>query len=306
MSRPDAGKGSALFVAALPAIGGSLLVMQAAGASRALLIQQVVVSAMAVLCGWLLARQGVAARATASSTRSIARRAIVCALLLVALALPMLLSATAPPHRWITVAGLRLYMSALVLPTAVLLLSDAWLEALATASMPPGAAAPVPGVVVATTTIMMGVVVAAHPDASQVTALAGAMTVVLLRSWRRSLLTLVAIAALWTCSLFAWQQPDPLLPVPYVEGVLDVAASAGRVAWLAALVSVALPPIVLAWRASTTGRRALLAPAVYYVIIAMMAWRQLTPMPLLGFGASPILGYFLMAGLATRTRPRSD
>lgn len=302
-----------LFVVALPAIGGSLLVMQAAGASRVLLIQQVVVSAMAVLCGWLLARQDPAAPPTTSTTRSNARSVIVLALVLVALALPMLLSASDPPHRWITVAGLRLYMSALVLPTAVLLLSDAWLEALATASTPPGAAAPVPGVagampggVVATTTIMMGVVVAAHPDASQVTALAGAMTVVLLRSWRRSVLALVAIAALWACSLFAWQRPDPLLPVTYVEGVLDVAASAGRIAWLAALVSVALPPIVLAWQASTTGRRALLAPAVYYVIIAMMAWRQLTPMPLLGFGASPILGYFLMAGLARRNRSRSD
>lgn len=302
-----------LFVAALPAIGGSLLVMQAAGASRALLIQQVVVSAIAVLGAWLLARQGAAATSTTSTSRSLARSVIVLALVLVALALPMLLSATNPPHRWITVAGLRLYMSALVLPAAVLLLSDAWLEALAIASTPPGAAAPVPGVaetmpgvVVATTTVMMGVVVSAHPDASQVTALAGAMTVVLLRSWRRSVLALVAVAALWTCSLFAWQQPDPLLPVPYVEGVLDVAASAGRIAWLAALVSVALPPIVQAWHASATGRRVLLAPAVYYVIIAMMAWRQLTPMPLLGFGASPILGYFLMSGLATRARSRSD
>lgn len=268
--------------AALPALVGSLLVMSAAGAGQMVMVQQVAVSAIAATSSWNLAR----ARATA---RPIASRSVIIVVALLALAVPMVAS-TEPPHRWLTIAGLRLYMAALILPATVLILSDAWLEA-----APPSARMPT---AVILTTLAMAALLAAHPDASQMTALAGAMTVTLLRSFRRPLPTLVTIVVLAACSLFAWRQPDPLLPVPYVEGVLDVAASAGWLAWLAAIACLAVPPVVLAWRASTTGKRALLAPAVYYVIIDVMAWRQLTPMPLLGFGASPILGYFLMAGLA--------
>ncbi len=36
------------------------------------------------------------------------------------------------------------------------------------------------------------------------------------------------------------------------------------------------------------------------LIISGFAYAQLTPMPLLGFGANSIIGYFLLAGLVRR------
>lgn len=280
----------ALFLAALPALGGSLLVMQAAGASRLLIVQQIAVSAIAALCGWILARSG-----TSATVRSTAvRRYAVMVVAPFACALPMIAPFSDAPHRWIIVGGLRLYVAGLVLPVTVLTLSDAWCESLTrlapAAGMPKASAAAV--------LVVMAALLSAHPDAAQVTALAGAMTVTLWRSWRRPILTAVTIVVLAVCTVLAWLQPDPLLPVPYVEGVLDVAAAAGWLAWLAAIACVAIPPLAFAWRASVTEEWSLLAPAAYYLIISLMAWRQLTPMPLLGFGAGPILGYFFLAGLA--------
>ena len=101
---------------------------------------------------------------------------------------------------------------------------------------------------------------------------------------------------------WAWWQPDPLLPVSYVEGVLDLAANAGPVALVAALAALALPLLMLSWQARASNDPALLSVAVYYLAIDVLAWRQLTPMPLLGFGAGPIVGYALVAA-AVRQRP---
>lgn len=294
MSQHSSPTKTALFLAPVPALVGSLLVLHAAGTSWSLFVQQIAASAIAASCGWILSGLGASTTITSPATH----RYAVMVVAPLACALPMMVPFTDAPHRWVIVGGLRLYMAGIMLPATVLTLSDAWCERSAPAARMTQATATAALVVTAA-------LLSAHPDAAQVTALAGAIIVTLLRAWRRPIQTAAAIVAVAVCSVLAWQQPDPLRPVPYVEGVLDVAASAGWLAWLAAVTCVAVPPLALTWRASVTGAWSLLAPAVYYVIIGMMAWRQLTPMPLLGFGASPILGYFFMAGLAARIQPRT-
>ena len=41
--------------------------------------------------------------------------------------------------------------------------------------------------------------------------------------------------------------------------------------------------------------------ALYWATVFALAPRQVTPVPWLGFGAGPILGYFLVAGSVSRT-----
>jgi hypothetical protein len=85
-----------------------------------------------------------------------------------------------------------------------------------------------------------------------------------------------------------------------VEGVLDLAAAAGRVVLAAALAVLALPLLMLARQARQSNETALLSVAIYYLTIGVLAWRQLTPMPLLGFGAGPVVGYALMVAAVRR------
>lgn len=110
----------------------------------------------------------------------------------------------------------------------------------------------------------------------------------------------LALAALVACCVWAWSKPDPLEPVPYVEGVLTLAAQAGWIALSAAIVSAAIPVLSLVWLGMRNSQHALFAVAAYYVCIIGFAATQITPMPLLGFGAGPIIGYFMMVFLYMR------
>ena len=53
-------------------------------------------------------------------------------------------------------------------------------------------------------------------------------------------------------------------------------------------------------RVATRGPRGLLAVAMYYVALVGLAPLEITPVPLLGFGAGPILGYLLMVLVSAR------
>jgi len=137
--------------------------------------------------------------------------------------------------------------------------------------------------------IGIALALALQPDASQVTAFALACAVL----FHRAPIALVLAGSV----ALAWKQPDPLKPVPYVEGVLELARGIGPLAFIGALVALALPIGVLFWQARSHKSIPLASVALYYVVIDICAYLQLTPMPLLGYGAGPILGYFLFTAL---------
>lgn len=255
---------SPLVLAALPAFLGSLFLMQRGGASTAQLIQQVVVFLVAALASILVARKPLVL------TEESRDRVLIVAVVLVVL--PLLVPG-AEPHRWLGAGGFRLYIASVVLPGMLLLLPyarSAWIALLA---------------IIAPLT--------AQPDASQVTAFALAGLVVLVRAPLSVLARVGMGVALAGAATVAWLRPDPLEPVSYVEGVLVLAQQVGPLALVLALVALALPIAVLL-------RLGQVAVAVYYVAILFFAYRQLTPMPLLGFGVGPILGYLGMASLAAK------
>lgn len=139
---------------------------------------------------------------------------------------------------------------------------------------------------------------AAQPDASQATALAA---VAVLAAWSfharpRSRLILVALAI--GAAVWAWQKPDPLAPVPEVEGVITLAfaqsVSMGALA-LSLLILTAVAPTLAATSSATR------LPALTLVLF-LLAWVGAPflgafPVPFLGMGPSPIVGAWLGVGL---------
>lgn len=193
-------------------------------------------------------------------------------------------------HRWIDVGPLHINAAAALLPAAIVALAAlrgrrwSWIAAAA----------------------ILGVLVL-QPDASQATAFGAGMLVVL-ASLRApvavraggAVVTVLAIAA-------TWLRPDPLAPVPEVEEIVSLAwgwspvAAAVAVALLAAT---ALWPLRMAV-ADGPAKVAALALAACCALSALAPALGAFPVPLLGIGMSPVLGFWLGAGAlaAVHRRP---
>lgn len=139
---------------------------------------------------------------------------------------------------------------------------------------------------------------ATQPDASQATALAA---VAVLAAWSfharpRSRLILVALAI--GAAVWAWQRPDPLAPVPEVEGVITLAfaqsVSMGALA-LSLLILTAVAPTLAATAPAT--RLPALSLGLFLLAWAAAPFLGAFPVPFLGMGPSPIVGAWLGVGL---------
>jgi hypothetical protein len=144
----------------------------------------------------------------------------------------------------------------------------------------------------------------AQPDAAQATAWGAASLVLITLSPGGSLPRWSLGAVVLLSTALAWRRPDPLLPVPHVEGIVRLAAEAGLLWGVAALASLALIPLGVAlagvsrWsRASPLERRVTASLAMYLGIQALTPAFGHFPVPVLGFGVSPLLGTWLSLGI---------
>jgi hypothetical protein len=148
--------------------------------------------------------------------------------------------------------------------------------------------------------LVVAMTLAVQPDAAQATAFSIAALFALLRTGGSTNAKLLVLAGFSACLGWAWSQLDPLEPVAHVEGVLTLAAGHGLWALATAVISIAIPIVVLVWQGRRLAYRGLGVIAAYYAVIAGLACTQITPMPFLGFGAGPILGYFGVVLLLSR------
>jgi cell division protein FtsW (lipid II flippase) len=150
--------------------------------------------------------------------------------------------------------------------------------------------------------IATAILLALQPDAAQATSFAAACGLIVIQDRRFGTSARVAVlVALIACAIVSIVRVDPLHPVRYVEGIVNVVSANGP-AWalLASVILLLLPaPFVLAWarRRQTLS----LALAVYVAMITIApAWGTF-PVPIMGYGVSPILGYFIALALCARS-----
>ncbi len=265
-----------LFIAAVPPILGSCIVLAIAAVGRGGWITHLL--AISLACCLALA----ASRISKWGHRPITASVIVI-LALIGLAMP-LFGGSSGPERWISVGPLRLYIAPLLLPSfiaacAVSVSKDGKHQVISLAAVL-GAAC----------------LLALQPDASQVLGLlvAGAVVVVQCRLgvFRIGLVVVpLVLVTMWAFSL-----PDLLAPVPHVEEVFVLALGHSLFAGIA-VIACAIALIVGLWIQSVRGPFWLSAVAAYYATLFVCSTTGITPAPLVGYGAGPILGFGLMVGL---------
>jgi cell division protein FtsW (lipid II flippase) len=188
-------------------------------------------------------------------------------------------------HRWVYAGNLGLHAAAIVAPVVIACVATAPTRRAAIA------------IAVAT-----AILLALQPDAAQATSFAAACGLIFMQDLRFGKRARVAVlVALIACAIVSMVRKDPLQPVRYVEGIFNVVSARGP-AWalLASVTLLLLPlPFVLAWarRRQTLS----LALAVYVAMVTIApAWGTF-PVPIMGYGVSPILGYFIALALCARS-----
>lgn len=134
----------------------------------------------------------------------------------------------------------------------------------------------------------------AQPDASQATAWAAVLLILPAAALRGRWQGLVLGAAAGLGVVAAWRRPDPLQPVPEVEGVLTMAFAQSTLMGVAAAVLLAA---AVAAPALAVRRIPALALSLCLAVSAAAPLIGAFPVPLVGVGPSPILGAWLGVGV---------
>lgn len=265
----------------LPALAVGILVMRASGVPATAWGQNLVACVVGILLCFILARPR-------SSRREEAGLAAVGVVALGCLAATWLDRGVQGVHRWVMLGPVRVHAGALVLPLVLAALAGLDRAGRRGAST--------------LLAIATALVLVLQPDAAQATAFVAGAAVLLLprglakgRAWIR-IVPLLALAGL------SWLRSDPLAPVPHVEGIVGLAAELGTGWGAAAAASLLLLPVPFFAGRGTGDGRAGLALGTYVAVTILASASGNFPVPVLGQGASPIIGYFAAIGFLKRSQ----
>ena len=275
-----------LLLAPLPALVTGVVIMRRSGVSSSIVAQQLAAGLiLTIACLVVCLRRRPTLNVTPPASTIIAAAAPV-----VLLVLTLLHPGTDGVRRWVSVGPVQLHAGFVALPVLIILAGAVARGGSARARWIADA-----GIVIAAAAL------AFQPDASQAIAFAGAVLIVMLQRRPASRIDWIAVAVCVGSSVMAVSRRDSLEAVPHVEGIVHLAARSGF-AWLvASIIALMLLPIpfVLDWVKHRDHHEGI-GLAVYFVTVCIAALVAPFPVPVLGFGLSPILGYFVALGWTMR------
>ena len=176
-------------------------------------------------------------------------------------------------RRWIDLGLLNVNAAMLTLPALLMVLS--------------GMERPLPALLLAAAALCL------QPDLSQLTALTFGALPILFHPRRKPLLSSVVLALLLGLCFLCAARPVSLEPLDYCEGVLDLLDGVSPALYAAGALSLILIPLFFLFYFVCQGSAALLSLAAYYAAAILLGVTGVYPTPFMGFGLSPIAGYFL-------------
>jgi hypothetical protein len=184
-------------------------------------------------------------------------------------------------HRWIKIGPVLLYAAAVVLPIALLALGEGLNQS------------PRSTKIMFALALTIALLLLIQPDAAQAAAFAAAMLINLFVSGKWSAPRLMLTLLLLIIAAAAWFRPDPLAPIAHVEGILSMASQLGTAAQFLSIVSLVLVPLSIALAARRRTAIPLFSVATYFVVYLAITQFRPFPVSFLGFGAGPIIGYYV-------------
>lgn len=131
-----------------------------------------------------------------------------------------------------------------------------------------------------------------QPDLSQLSAFSAA-AILLLWQRRKNWQTIAGCAVILTGLLIRCRQTPSLQPVSYCEGILSMLGDVSWVLEIAGCLSLAAIPVFFLYLFLRKKQPQLLSLAAYYAVMLAFIVTGDYPVPFIGFGLSPILGFFI-------------
>jgi len=252
--------GSALLI--LPAVVLGVLAMIHGGVSPARWVQQIAAWAVFALLAWPLRR--VAGKLSA---------AVWTVLLLIPLAATLLGEEVGGATRWLDLGVVNVNAAMLVLPALVIMLHRV--------------SQPFPALLAAAAVLCL------QPDLSQLAAFSAAMLPLLWSRRKERLFSLAGLLTLAASVVLCLLSPSSVEPVEYSEGVLAMLFALSPLLMAAGVVFLAAVPAFFGVRFLRLRQPHLLSLAAYYAVLMLFILPGTYPVPFIGFGLSPIAGYYL-------------
>lgn len=179
-------------------------------------------------------------------------------------------------YRWMSIGPIHLYISSIVLPLLIINIGQLgytinwWYTFLMFA-----------GVIC---------ILFFQPDAAQTTACSMAACIYLIPRVKH-ISQYITLSIPIVLSVLSWYFIDGLHPVSYVEGILQMTKASGWVLYGLGILSLILLPLPFLILKKKTYRILALCLGGYFIGILLSSQLGHFPVPLLGYGISPILGY---------------
>lgn len=190
-------------------------------------------------------------------------------------------------HRWTVIGPVRLYISVIVLPVFFinvwsLLKKEKWIF--------------LTGAI-----ICISILLTLQPDASIMTAFSVTCAVMFWDKMKKSY-WLLFIMFLTSLSMVTWVFLDELEPVEYVEGIFRLISDKGIIWSILGIISLAIMIIPFLLFSPDANKRLSVCFGMYFATILVTTIFGNFPVPLMGYGISPIIGYYISIIWFTRVK----
>ena len=181
-------------------------------------------------------------------------------------------------HRWLRLPFFTLNIAAMVIPIAIIALYRLVEERQFVISMV--------GITV------IAVLLSLQPDASQLLAFSLPMMILLWKSEVSKIAASGLSGILVFLTAMSWSRLDALQPVDYTEGILTMLQDVSIVLYIVGLAALFCVPIYFLISCKEKNRRIWTGIAVYYWLTILSTFAGNSPVPFMGYGISPILGFY--------------
>ncbi|WP_242854414.1 hypothetical protein [Oxobacter pfennigii] len=182
-------------------------------------------------------------------------------------------------HRWISIGTVKLNIAMIALP---IVLIELW-NALKTKGLKYGNVG----------AFIIILVLLFQPDASQLTGFAIPMMIMISRKTNSKVIRLLIISVFSLFIILSWTYLDNLPPVNYVERIVNMVADMGFLWLILGVISLAILPMPFLLFPPKCAELISRCIGYYYIIIILSALLGNFPVPLMGYGVSPIVGFYI-------------